>query len=311
MARIAKWKTEKVEELTSLLVGSPVIAVANIKGIPAPQLQVMRRKLRQKARVVVSKNNLFSRAFSKAASNKKGIEKLVEAIEGQTAILCADMNPFVLYRMVKSAQTQAPARGGEIAPYDILIRAGETSFKPGPIMSDLQRVGLPAAIEGGKIIIRKDKVLVKKGDPIPRDVAIVLSRMNIHPITVGMRIRAAYEDGMILGSDVLDIDQEAFVEELRSCGRKAFNLAMFVNYPCKQTIVPLLSKAVREAFNLEMNAMIFSKRTVTEFLRKAIIQMLSLASRIPDALDEELRQVMQKEEEKREEEMIKGLSSLL
>ena len=69
---------------------------------------------------------------------------------------------------MEATKTAAPAKPGDIAPEDILVKAGDTPFKPGPIVGELQKAGIPAAIEGGKIVIKKDKVLVKKGEPSPK-----------------------------------------------------------------------------------------------------------------------------------------------
>ena len=64
---------------------------------------------------------------------------------------------------MEATKSTAPAKPGDIAPEDIIVKEGETPFKPGPIVGELQKAGIPAAIEGGKIVIRKDKVLVEKG----------------------------------------------------------------------------------------------------------------------------------------------------
>ena len=54
------------------------------------------------------------------------------------------------------------AKAGETAPEDIVIEKGPTSFKPGPIVGELQQAGIPAAIEGGKVRIRETKTVVKE-----------------------------------------------------------------------------------------------------------------------------------------------------
>src|SRR5439155_984135 len=88
-------------------------------------------------------------------------------IEGQTAVVTADINPFRLFKELEATKTRAPARGGEIAPEDLWVRAGETPFKPGPVVGELQKAGVPAAIERGKVVIRQDKLMVRAGQRIP------------------------------------------------------------------------------------------------------------------------------------------------
>ncbi len=156
------------------------------------------------------KNTLLKLALTEAAKDKKGVEKLVDAVNGQCAVVTSDLNPFRLFRQLDATKTKMPARGGEIAPDDIEIKAGDTPFKPGPVVGELQKAGLPAAIEQGKVVIKKDKILVKKGDKIPRDVALVLSKLAIYPLTVGLDLQAVFEEGMIYKTDVLAVDDAEY-----------------------------------------------------------------------------------------------------
>src|SRR5256712_8691378 len=102
--------------------------------------------------------------------------KLSDTIEGQTAVVAAYINPCRLFKDREATRRRAPARGGEIAPEDLWVRGGETPFKPGPVVGELQKAGIPAAIERGKVVIRQDKLMVKAGARIPRDVAQQLAR---------------------------------------------------------------------------------------------------------------------------------------
>jgi large subunit ribosomal protein L10 len=310
---VASWKKEAVTRLATHLGGSKVIGIIDVKGVPAPAFQTMRANLRDSAQILMLKNSLLKRAIEKAAGEKKGIEKLVESVDGQCAVVTSDLNPFKLYMQLDATKTKMPAKGGEIAPDDIEIKAGDTPFKPGPIVGDLQKAGLPAAIEQGKVVIKRNKMLVKKGDEISRDVALVLSKLEIHPITVGLDLRAAYEDGMVFGKDVLAVDQDEYMSRLHSAVVGALNLSVFVAFPTRDSIRILLSKAHTDSLNLAVNAGVTNKETVKLMLAKAKAQMLSLAGMAPDALDDELKGAMgdsqkpddgdgeQKKEEKKEE----------
>lgn len=287
MTELARWKVEKVEALTEEVTGSPVVALADVKGIPGPQLQSIRQSLRGKAKIIVSKKSLISHSLEKLAESREGIMDLSQHMSGQIAFVLTDMNPFKLFKELEATKTQAPARGGEISPEDILVKEGDTPFKPGPVMSELQRAGLPASIEGGKVVIKKDTVLVKRGDTIPRDVAQVLTRLEIYPITVGLNLRGVYEDGTIFSAEDLRIDEVEFMGKLSSAIGSATNLAMFVGYVTDITIRPLIVQAETRALNLAMFTSISTKKTLELLIRKAHTQMMALSTRIPDSLEEE------------------------
>ena len=330
MAHVAPRKIEAVKGLVQEFERAPVIGIVNIRGIPAPQFQAMRKRLIGRAALKVSKNNLLRLALKEAASKKKGLDGLVDVVQDQTAVVTAAINPFRLYKEMEATKTKAPARGGERAPEDIWVREGDTPFKPGPIVGELQKAGVPAAIERGKVIVKKDKLLVKAGDRIPREVASALTRLEIYPLTVGLDLRGAYEGGMVYPRDILSVDDTKVRADLSLAGRQALNLAVFVGYPSKQTIKPLLSTAFRRALALSMESGFPTKESVKFLLARASAQALALASRAPGAVDEETRKKIggsgpkeapakkaekpekpeKKEEKPSEEEAAEGLGQL-
>src|SRR6266568_4257733 len=141
MPHVAPHKKQVVEDLASRFAQARVVGIANIHGIPAPQFQAIRRKLSGRASITVAKNNLLRLALQEASAKKPDLAKLGEAIEGQTAVVTADINPFKLFKELEATKTKAPARGGEIAPEDLWVRAGDTPFKPGPVGGERAREG--------------------------------------------------------------------------------------------------------------------------------------------------------------------------
>ena len=288
----ATWKQDYVADLKKVLEASPVIGIVNVTGIPAPQLQKMRANLRGKMTLLVAKNNLLLLALNEVDKSKKGLADLVELIDGQCAIVGSTDNPFKLFKVMEATKTAAPAKGGEIAPDDIDIKAGETPFKPGPIVGDLQQAGIPAAIEGGKVVIKKSRTLVPAGEPIPADMAAMLTKLEIFPMTVGMDLKGVYEEGIVFKSDVLAIDEEQFMGEFMGSISGAFNLACQIGYATPVTIRPLITNASSEAMNLALFAGITNKDTIERLLGLAGGKMMALATQIPDALDDELKEKM-------------------
>ncbi len=281
MTHVPKWKESRVEILTDLLVKSPVIGIIDIEGIPASQLQQIRAGLPTGSQLMVTKNTLMRLALFRASKKCKNIEELSESLDGQRGIITADMNPFRLFRAMEATKMKAPAKGGEAAPDDIEIKEGDTPFKPGPIVGELQKAGFPAAIERGKVVIKKDKILVKKGDRIPRDVAKLLARLEIYPMTVGLNLVASFEDGMIYTRAVLDVDVDQYMRDMELASSQAFNLAMFTGYPTDMTIRPMLVNAHQNAFNLAFHTEFPTSETLRLMLGKAQGQALSLASHLP------------------------------
>ena len=273
MAHVAAWKKDMVSELVQDMREYPVVAVVDMAGIPGQQVQSMRAGLRAHAKLKMTKNNLMLLAIEEAAKEKPEIIGLKDSIHGQCAIVTTDIDPFKLFKKLEATMTPAPAKEGQLAPFDIVVPKGPTPFGPGPIIGELQKIGLPAAIEAGKIVVKKDTTLVKEGEPIPGPVAAMLPKLEILPMVVGMDLRAAYEDGVIYSKDVLDIPEDYYSTMFATAAYNALALGVSIAFPTKETIVPLIAKAFRS-----VEAAIPTKENIDILLAKADAQMLALAS---------------------------------
>lgn len=289
MAHVAEWKYGEIEQLTNLLTSGKVIGIADIGGIPAPQLQKMRENIREKAQIRSAKNSLILRALDEAEKKVKGIDGLKEGVKGQAALIITEINPFTLFNQIKLTRANAPAKGGETATHDIEVKAGETPFKPGPVVGELQKAGFPAAIQEGKVVIKNDEVIVPAGEKIPFNVAQMLTRLEIFPIEIGMTLQTVFEDGSIFTPDVLDIDMDEFRIQLQQASSDAFGIAIKTGWTNKLTILHLLRKAYGNAHTLAVEKNIYTKDTIQQLLSKAHTSMISLASHAKDELDDDLK----------------------
>lgn len=289
MAHVASWKKDVVKDMIDAMVSHKVVAIVDVHGIPSAQLQAMRAGLRKDANVVMTRNTLVDIAIKEAAKKRPGLEGLNDSVDGQCAVVTTNMNPFKLFRAMEATKSAAPAKAGDIAPENISVKAGETPFKPGPIVGELQKAGIPAGIEGGKVVFKKDKVLVEKGKPVPLDIAKVLVRLEIFPMTVGLDLKAAFEDGTLYGRDVLNIPADHYSNMLATGSRNALALSMSIAYVTPQTIKPLLVKAYREAMGLSIEAAYPTKDNIKFLLAKADAQMAVLAKKTDGLEDERLK----------------------
>jgi large subunit ribosomal protein L10 len=278
MAHVAAWKKDLVKELVQDMRESPVVAVVDMAGIPGQQIQSMRAGLRDYAKLRMTKNSLMLLAIEEAAKDRPGLEELKDAIHGQCAIVATDMDPFKLFKRLEATMSPAPAKEGQLAPFDIVVPKGPTPFGPGPIIGELQKIGLPAAIEAGKIVIKKDTPLVKAGEPISGPIAAMLPKLEILPMIVGLDLRAAFEGGLVYKRDVLDIPDDYYSTMFATAAHNALALGVSIAFPTTETIVPLIAKAFRETLGLSVAAAIPTKENIDILVAKADAQMLSVAS---------------------------------
>ncbi len=287
MAYIASWKKDEVSELKELLESYPVIGIVDISGIAAKQLQIMRREFHDSIVIRAARNTLLKVALE--SSDKEEIQKLSEYVQSGSSIALTTINPFLMYKKFEKGKTNAPAKGGEISPKDIVIQKGDTGFPPGPLVGEMQRIGIPAAIEKGKIVVKKDHVLLKTGDVILPEVAAILNKLEIEPLEVGLNLFAACEEGFVFTTKDLEIDEELVKCQYGQAYANAFNLAINAAIPIAETIEILLALAYSNTRNLSVNAAIVNEVSLPVLIAKGYAEMLSLARAVgKDALDDEL-----------------------
>jgi large subunit ribosomal protein L10 len=260
-----------VAELEGVLLAKPMTAVVGLRGVPAAALQNMRRELRERHHPIqVATNSSIRHALESASKKRASLRPLIEQVVDQTAILSAEGNPFSLYQEFRHTRSPTPARGGEVAPSDIFVPAGTTNFKPGPIVGELQHAGFPAAIEKGKVVLKKDTTIVKAGQVISREIAGMLTRLEIFPLEVGLELRAVVDGETFYPPSVLSVDLDARRADLARAARSALGLAVELGYATKETTPLLLTRAHRRALGLALAAGYITKETIEPLFAKAM-----------------------------------------
>jgi large subunit ribosomal protein L10 len=283
MAHVAEWKKEEVVELKGIIDQYDVVGIVDLMNIPAKQLQEMRRSLKDKAVIRMSKKNLIDLALEDCNAEKTNIVDLSEHMDGQVALIATEMNPFKLYKILESSKTSAPAKPGSIAKDDIIVPAGDTGFPIGAFLGELTQVNIPAKNDNGKIVVDKDTVVVSAGEVVPQNISNILSRLDINPVEVGIDLKAVYEDETIYTSDVLAIDEEETLANVQNAFKNAFNLSLNAAIPTEETISPMITLAYTRAINVGVEGGIMTSETSQPLIGLAQAKMLALASMVSGA----------------------------
>jgi large subunit ribosomal protein L10 len=271
-----KTKEKTVDEFAHLFEKYPIVGIVNMMSLPTKQLQNMRAQLRETVVLRMTKRRLIKKAIERVKDKKPGIEKLTSHLKGMPAVIFTKDNPFALYKKLSKNKSSAPAKAGQIAPNDIEVKAGATSFAPGPIIGELGALGIKAGIDAGKVAIKADAVVAKEGDVINEQLAGILSRLGIEPMEIGLALTAVYENGSIFTSKVLAIDEDEYKDNISLAAGWAFNLAVEAAYPTKDTTEVLIQKAFRQAKCLGIQQAIMSKDLAEDILGCAHAQMSSV-----------------------------------
>jgi large subunit ribosomal protein L10 len=272
-------KTKEVEEITNLIKGYSIIGIASLQKVRAAQLQEFKRNLADKVYMRVLKNTLIKLAIENC-KEKPDLKKLEEHVKGSNVFMFTNLNPFKLSLILQRGKVKTTAKSGDVAAFDVVVPAGNTGQPPGPIISQLNAIGLATRIESGSVWINKDTLVVRKGEQINERLASMLSKLGIKPVETGLALTVAFDDGLIVTQEQLRLDIDATKRDVESVYAESFALSISISYPTKENMATLLQLAHREAYALSIAAAIPTKETIEDLLRKANAEMLSLNSKV-------------------------------
>ena len=305
--KVSATKVQEVEKIKALVKDFKVVGLAKLEKVPAKALHNLRDTLRGDVVIRMSKKKLIQKAFRE--SKKKNLIDLADNIFGITAMLFTNMNPIKLAQFLESKAVKGAAKPGDIAPGDIIVKAGDTKIAPGPIISELsQNLRVQTLIKNGTIHIRNDKVTHTAGQLIDAKQAQLLGRLGLEPMTIKLDFYSAWEDGEIIPTEVLHLDVSTILDNVRLAASEGLNLALGLGMITSDTIKPLMVKAIRSSFALALNLPIFIPEMADQYMAKATREAIAINSVIFEG-EGEPESEEEPEPEKKEEEPA-GLGNL-
>jgi large subunit ribosomal protein L10 len=276
--QVLEEKIGEVEEIKELLKGYKSIGLASLQKVRAAQLQALKKNLTGSVYMKVLKNTLTKLALE--GLDDVDLRKLEEHLEGANLFLFTDLNPFKLALLLERGKVKTTAKSGDVSAMDVVIPEGSTGQPPGPIISQLNAVGLPTRIESGSVWVSKDTLVVRKGEVISERLAAVLSKLGIKAVEAGLSMKVVLDEGLIITGDLLKVDVEETRRSVEENNREAFALSLSICYPTPENVIMLLQTAHQKAVALSLNATVPTKETIADLIRKAHMEMQGLNSAV-------------------------------
>lgn len=272
---VQEWKKDKVKEVKEDLKKYAVVAIVDMAGLPTKQLQGIKKEVGKKMNLKMTKKSILLKALEGTK-----YESLKNTLGRMPALLFTNDNPFTLYKTLKRSMVPSFAKAGNKLPAEVIIPAGGTDFPAGPMIGEFGKFKIKTKVEAGKITILKDTKIADKDDNVTSEMASFLQKMNVKPMLIGLTLLIAQEDNTLYTADVLDIDEELFMNKLLSAAQHALNLSVEAGIITKDNVEILISKAYNHAKNLAMDADIITKDLISEQLSKAERQAMSLKKEV-------------------------------
>lgn len=266
----SKKKVQMYNNLLELTKQYKIIALIKMEKVRATQLMQVRKNFRDRLKIMMTKNSVAKKALQTV--DIKGMDKIMEALDGQRAFMFTNMDPFKLSLTLDKSKIYLPAKGGDVATDEIVIPAGNTGIPPGPVLSEFKEAKVATKIDAGSIAVSEDTVVATPGDVISHKLAALLSKLNVKPIKAGMSIYLALQDGVFYSNEDLRIDIDEARQELLASFNSALALAVDASYVAKESIEHLLRKAFSNARSLSINAVYVTPDTVKDTLASANVK---------------------------------------
>jgi len=243
-------KEKVVKELANKIKNARTLMIVSVKALPSKQFQEIKKSVREHADIKVAKKNIMLRAIKMVG--KESILELESQIKENCAFAISDIEGFELAGILLSKKTPVFAKAGQIAQCDIEVKDGPTSLVPGPAISELGALGIQISVEGGKIAIKKAKIVAKTGDVISVNAAAMFQKLNIQPFSIGLEPVCLYDIKTEKIYSNIKIDPEGVSQELASAASRALGFAQKLGYYCKETIGYFLARANMNAHALNI-----------------------------------------------------------
>ncbi len=272
-----KKKALMYQQLQELPKKYSVVALVRMEKVRSSQLLPLRKKFKGEVEILSIKDKVAQKAL--AGLKMPAIEKMVDKLVGQCVLMFTNMSPFKLNILLGKNKIMLPARGGDVASIDVVIKAGNTGITPGPILTDFKEAGIATKIDQGTIWITKDSTAAKKGGVISAKLATLLSKLDVKPVEAGISLDSAIAEGILYAKDEMVIDVEKYRNAFAQAYQEAMSLSTEIGYVTKENIMPILAKATYGARSVAIEAGYLTDETKEQVLQRAHSQARALATK--------------------------------
>ena len=149
-------------------------------------------------RIFLGKNKVMQLALGldKASEVADGMSSLAPHISGSRGLLLSNETPQVVEQKLGEMAASEFARTGCIAEGEVLLEAGFAAFEkfPHSIEAHLRKLGLPTALENGKIRLLQEFRLCEAGETLSNEQTQILKLLEIPMATFRVSIVASHKN---------------------------------------------------------------------------------------------------------------------
>lgn len=172
------------------------------------------------------------------------MDRLSELCHKKIGLIFSDEAVFELRPIIEGNKVETAAKVGTHAPCDVVIPPGPTGMDPSQI-SFFHALKISTKIQKGQIEIVKEFKVCEKGKIVTNSEASLLQKLGIKPFFYGMEVISVYDDGSILGQDVLSISPAEIISKFQVGASNITALSLELGIPTEASVPYMIANAFK------------------------------------------------------------------
>lgn len=276
-----EWKKLYFKKLEKYMNEYSKCLVVGVDHVQSKQMQDTRHLLRGRCELLMGKNTMMRKCIREMAVERPELEAILPYIVGNIGFVFTEMDLVECRDILLQNKVQAQAKGGVIAPVDVVIPAGPTGMDAGKT-SFFQALNLPTKIARGAIEILSNVTVCKAGEKVGLSEARLLNMLNISPFFYGLTMQAIMDNGSIFPPAVLDITMDDIRSNFASIAAKRVGaLSLAIGYPNTASIGHMIMNGFKNVLAVAVETEITFKEA--EKVKAYIADPSAFASAAPAA----------------------------
>lgn len=153
---------------------------------------------------------------------------------------------------IESNVVDAPAKAGTISPIDVTIQPGSTGMDPSQI-NFFHALSISTKINKGQIEITKEFPVCVTGRKIGNSEVALLEKMNMKPFKYGMKVIGVYDDGTVLGQDIVNLNPNEIIGKFQEGVKNLTAISMATGIPSELSVPHLIVDAFKNLAAIGLN----------------------------------------------------------
>jgi large subunit ribosomal protein LP0 len=242
---IPQKKLDYCKKLHALFRKYKKIVIVTAMNVTATQMLHIRNDMVGKGEILFGKNSLMRRAVEQMKDEIPGIVEIEKHLYKGAGFIFTNDSFKAIKDVIDKNCVGSAARVGSIAPCDVILYPQRTSMSPNDIKK-LHALNIQCKIFKGTIEITGEKQLIFEGQKVGASEAGILGTLGIMPFRYTLKVEALYDDGKLIPTAILDINDEDLLDKFGQAIKRVAGLSLSIGYPCAASAPHLIGSVFKD-----------------------------------------------------------------